>query len=36
VKGRLHTFEAPLNAITLTGLYLEASSTQAIRIEPRN
>jgi hypothetical protein len=36
VKGRLRTFEAPLNAITLTGLYLEARSTQAIRIEPQD
>ncbi|MFY9974826.1 MAG: hypothetical protein WAK53_11260 [Chromatiaceae bacterium] len=36
VQGRLHTFEAPLNAITLTGLYLEARSAQAIRIEPQD
>lgn len=36
VQGRLRTFEAPLNAVTLTGLYLEARSTQAIRIEPQD
>lgn len=36
IQGTLRTFQAPLNAISLTGLYLEAWSAQAIRIEPKD
>ncbi|MGE5154632.1 MAG: hypothetical protein ACM3ST_11505 [Bdellovibrio bacteriovorus] len=34
VKGRLSTFKAPTNALTLTGLTLELRSSGDIRIEP--
>lgn len=34
VEGRLLTFDAPTNAITLTGLYLNVESSQAIRLGP--
>jgi len=34
VKGRLSTFKAPTNALTLTGLTLELRSSGDIRLEP--
>jgi len=33
VKGTLHTFDAPTNGVTLTGLYLELGSSGDIRLE---
>jgi hypothetical protein len=35
VEGRLFTFDAPTNAITLTGLYLKVGASQGVRLQPR-
>lgn len=34
LTGRLFTFAAPTNAVSLTGLYMELESSQAIRFRP--
>lgn len=34
VKGRIFTFDAPANAILLTGLYMELQSARDILLEP--
>jgi type II secretory pathway pseudopilin PulG len=34
VKGTLHTFDAPTNAATQTGLYMELRSSRDILLEP--
>jgi hypothetical protein len=36
VTGRLFTFEAPTNATTYQGLYVEVQSSQNIRLEAPN
>lgn len=35
VEGRLFTFDAPTNAITLTDLYLKVGASQGVRLQPR-
>lgn len=34
VKGKIFSFEAPTNGITLTGLYMVVQSSQDIRLAP--
>jgi hypothetical protein len=34
VKGRIFTFDAPTNVITLTGLYMELRSSRDILLQP--